>query len=152
MNIRNATADDAAAIAEFVSTLATKHIGPSLGDGGLGVLLESMNEAETRQRMIDGWPHTCAFRGDRIVGLVVVKPPTHLYHLFVTTELQGTGIGRKLLGVADQWSDATSSESIRTVNSSLNTVAIYNRFGFEADGPMVDTNGVRYQPMVRKPG
>ena len=136
MNTRNATTADAAAIAAFVSNLASEHIASSLGDGGLDTLLASMTANATQQRLVDGWPHICAFDGDDLSGVVVVKPPTHLYHLFVRSDLHRTGIGRKLLSIADDWSVRTSGVRLATVNSSLNAVTIYNRFGFESHGPI----------------
>ena len=51
MNTRDATTKDAAAIAAFVSDLATEHIADSLDDGGLDILLASMNADSTRQRI-----------------------------------------------------------------------------------------------------
>ena len=87
VNTRDATTKDAAAIAAFVSDLATEHIADTLDDGGLDILLASMNADSTRQRIVDGWPHICALDSETIAGLVVIKPPTHLYHLFVRTDL-----------------------------------------------------------------
>ena len=150
MHTRNSTIADADVIAAFVSAIATEHIGLTLGQGGLSKLLASMNADATRQRIADGWPHIRAFEGDNLVGVVVVKPPTHLYHLFVRSDLHCTGIGTKLLALADEWSVDSTGVRLATVNSSINAVAIYNRFGFDAQGPVIDMDGVRYQPMVRK--
>ena len=150
LKIRHCTTDDAAAIATFVSRLATEHIACSLGDGGLDALLTSMTPSATRQRLVDGWPHMGAFDGNDLAGIVVVKPPTHLYHLFVRTDLQRTGLGRKLMMIADDWSLRTAGVPLATVNASLNTVVVYDRLEFASDGPIVDNDGVRYQPMVRR--
>ena len=150
MKTRNANVTDALAIADFVCELATEHIVPSLGEGGLRKLLDSMNASATKQRIVDLWPHICAFDGDELVGVVVTKPPNHLYHLFVRTDRQRTGIGRKLFAMADDWSRNASGKCLATVNSSLNAVQVYNQLGFDADGPVIDTEGVRYQPMVRR--
>ena len=150
MNIRNATQTDAASIAAFVSALAAEHIAPSLGDGGLDKLLASMDANATQQRIDDGWPHMCAFDGDDLVGVVVIKPPTHLYHLFVRSALHRTGIGTRLLATADEWSIGSTGTCLATVNSSLNAIDIYKRLGFDLQGPVTDTGGVRCQPMVRQ--
>jgi len=150
LNTRNALTTDAAAIASFVCNLATEHIASSLTQGGLDKLLDSMSADATLQRIADGWPHICAFDGNDLVGVVVVKPPSHLYHLFVRTDCQRSGIGKKLLALADDWSTSASGERLATVNSSLSAVRIYNRFGFDADGPGIETDGVRYQPMARR--
>lgn len=150
MNTRNADTTDAAAISDFVCKIAIEHIAPSLTEAGLEKLLDSMSANSTRQRIDDGWPHICAFDGDALLGVVVVKPPTHLYHLFVRTDSQKSGIGKKLFLMADDWSTSVSGEPLATVNSSLNAIHIYNRLGFDSDGPIIDTDGVRYQPMARQ--
>ena len=150
MNTRHATIADAAAIADFVSKLAAEHIAPSLTKGGVDKLLTSLNADATQQRIAAGWPHICAIDGDDLVGVVVVKPPTHLYHLFVRTDLQRTGIGRQLFEIAEEWTKKATDDCLATVNSSLNAIPVYTRFAFEADGPVIDTDGVRYQPMVRQ--
>ena len=149
MDIRNATKNDAAEISAFVSAIAAEHIASSLGDGGLNKLLGSMNVVATRLRIEDGWPHICAFDGDNIAGIVVVKPPAHLYHLFVRSDLQRTGIGKMLLELADDWSVDSNGMRLATVNSSLNAVHIYKRLGFDTHGPVIDTDGVRHQSMER---
>ena len=150
MITRNANLNDAIAIATLVSELSTEHIASSLGDGGLANMLESMNASATTKRIEDGWPHICTFDGDDLVGVVVVKPPAHLYHLFVRTELHRTGIGTKLLRMADDWSVHSTGDRLATVNSSLNVVQFYERFGFDSQGPINDTRGVRCQPMRRQ--
>ena len=82
------------AVADFVCEHATRHCASSLGGDGIDSLLARVSTDATRQRIVDGWPHVCAFDGDVIAGVIVIKPPTHLHHLFVATDLQRTGIGR----------------------------------------------------------
>ncbi len=88
-------------------------------------------------------------RADPFV-VAAIKPPTHLYHLFVRTDQQRTGIGTKLLKIVDAWCVDSFGTPIVTVNSSLNAVEAYRRFGFNTDGPIIEIDGVRHQPMVRR--
>jgi GNAT superfamily N-acetyltransferase len=148
--IRDANPSDAGAVSALVSSLARQHIADSLGDGGLEFLLSSMDVISTLQRLADGWPHLIAVNGEELLAALVVKPPTHLYHLFVRSDLRRTGIGSKLFSVADARVFRSTGGPLATVNSSLNAVAAYQRFGFVVDGAVVDRNGVRFQPMVRK--
>lgn len=150
MNIRDANKTDAPAIADLVCKLSIEHIATSLGDGGLEKLLSSMSTNATEKRIADGWPHLCALDGDKLVGIVVVKPPTHLYHLFVHTDYQRSGIGKNLFTIADDWSTSASGERLATVNSSLNAIKIYECIGFDSNGPIIDSDGVKYQPMTRR--
>jgi GNAT superfamily N-acetyltransferase len=149
VDIRDATASDAIGISALVSSLAREHIASSLGDGGLETLLASMDAESTRQRIADGWLHLVAFKCDQLCAVIVVKPPQHLYHLFVRSDLHRTGLATKLLDAADARVRRTTGSPIATVNSSLNAVAAYERFGFELDGDVADAHGVPFQPMRR---
>ena len=147
--IRVADLSDAPEISRFVSDLASIYIGPTLGMGGLDKLLDSMNLESTITRMNDGYPHWAAVDQGAIVGVVAVKPPCHLYHLFVGSDHQRKGIGRLLVNQAFQSiSDGFGDVEI-TVNASLNAVEVYRRFGFVATSAPQDEGGVRFLPMRR---
>ena len=150
MDIRDATSTEASAIATFVSAISSEHIAISLGTGGLKKLLDSMDAYATQQRIDEGWPHICAFEDGDLAAIVVVKPPNHLYHLFVRSDLQRTGIGKTMVGLADAWSIKMNGTRLATVNASLNAVRYYECLGFDISGPSLDTDGVRYQPMIRQ--
>lgn len=149
IEIRFAKRNEAEKIAQFVSAVANQHIGPELSDDGLQTLLESMNPTATQERMDEGWPHFLALDRTSIAGVVVIKPPTHLYHFFVRTDLQRQGIGTKLLVAADDWSLQQHTRKLATVNASQNAIPVYHRFGFRTDGEVTEKDGVRYQPMIR---
>lgn len=149
MDIRDAALSDAPEISRLVSKLASTHVGPTLGVGGVEKLLESMDVESTIKRMAEGYPHWVAVDGDAIVGVAVVQPPSHIHHLFVRADRQRSGIGRLLLNEALQFiSDNTSAAKI-TVNSSLNAVDVYRRFGFSSKVDPVEVGGVRFLPMCQ---
>ena len=149
MDIRHADLLDASKISLFVSELASRHIGPTLGLGGTDKLLASMDRESTITRMTDGYPHWVALDGDALVGVAVVKPPSHIYHLFVRSDQQRNGIGRLLLNEALRFISEDPNAGTITVNSSLNAVGAYRRFGFEDSAEAVDDGGVRYVPMAK---
>jgi ribosomal protein S18 acetylase RimI-like enzyme len=150
MEIRLAEKSEAEAISRFVSDLTVTHIGPTLQVGGLGNLLKSMDIDSTITRITDGFPHWVALEDGAIVRIAVVKLPSHIYHLFVRSERQRTGIGRRLMDEALWFISETYGRATVTVNSSLNAVDAYRRFGFrEAGDEVVDGAGVRFQPMSR---
>ena len=147
--IRAADLSDAAEISRIVSDLATIYIGPTLGAGGLDKLLDSMNLESTIKRMNEGYPHWAAVEQGAIVGVVAVKPPCHLYHLFVGSDQQRKGIGRLLFNRAFQFVSDFSGDVEITVNASLNAVEVYRRFGFVETSATQDEGGVRFLPMRR---
>ncbi len=147
---RDATIDDAISISQFVTGLAKEHIASSLEPAGVAKLLAGMDPDSTLARIREGWLHLLQFAGNDLVGVVVVRPPTHLYHLFVKTAAQRSGIGRSLFHAADEWTMRQSGSPILTVNSSINATGAYHRLGFETAGPELERDGVRFQPMVRQ--
>jgi predicted GNAT family N-acyltransferase len=109
-----------------------------------------MDVESTITRMTDGFPHWVVLEGGAIVGIAVVKPPSHIYHLFVRSDRQRSGIGRRLMNEALWFIVDSSGRATVTVNSSLNAVDAYRKFGFlKAGDEVVDGAGVRFQPMSR---
>jgi len=150
MKIRLAEKSEAEAISRFVSELAVTHIGATLQVEGLENLLRSMDVDSTITRMTDGFPHWVALEGGAIAGIAVVKPPSHIYHLFVRSDRQRSGIGRRLMNEALWFISDRCGRATVTVNSSLNAVDAYRKFGFRNAGDeVVDGAGVRFQPMSR---
>jgi GNAT superfamily N-acetyltransferase len=150
MKICLAEKSEAEAISRFVSELAVTHIGSTLQVGGLENLLRSMDVESTITRMTDGFPHWVVLEGGAIVGIAVVKPPSHIYHLFVRSDRQRSGIGRRLMNEALWFIVDSSGRATVTVNSSLNAVDAYRKFGFRNAGMRwFDGAGVRFQPMSR---
>ncbi|MGC1320835.1 MAG: GNAT family N-acetyltransferase [Candidatus Udaeobacter sp.] len=147
MKIRLAEKSEAEAISRFVSELTVTHIGPTLPVEGLEHLLRDMDEESTMTRMTEGFPYWVALGGGAIVGVAAVKPPSHIYHLFVRSDRQRSGIGRRLMNEALRFISDSGRATV-TVNSSLNAVDAYRRFGFRNAGNEVfDGSGVRFQPM-----
>ena len=150
MKVHLAEESEAESISRFVSELAVTHIGSTLPVGGLKNLLRSMDVDSTLRRMTDGFPHWVALEDNAIVGIAVVKPPSHIYHLFVRSDRQRSGIGRRLMNEALWFISDRCGRATVTVNSSLNAVDAYRRFGFRNSGDqVVDDAGVRFQPMSR---
>ena len=148
MKIHLAEKSEAEVISRFVSEIALTHIGSTLRVGGLENLLKSMDIESTMTRMTTGFPHWVALEDGAIVGIAVVKPPSHIYHLFVRSDRQRTGIGRRLINEALWFISDRCGRATVTVNSSVNAVDAYRRFGFrDAGDDVVDDAGVRFQPM-----
>ncbi len=91
-----------------------------------------------------------ALEDGAMVGVAAVKPPSHIYHLFVRSDRQRNGIGRRLMNEALRFISDRCGKATVTVNSSLNAVHAYHRFGFRNAGNEVfDVSGVRFQPMAQ---
>jgi len=151
MLIRSATLEDARAISELVTTSAREHIASSLSASGLRHLVSEMTTQQQAHRIRNGYQYFVAFESARLVGTAAIRPPAHLYYLFVDTQYQRRGIGRQLWNHARDWIATSTDNGLITVNSSLNSIAVYEHLGFVVTGPPEDNHGVRYQSMRWSP-
>jgi GNAT superfamily N-acetyltransferase len=146
--IRSATVEDAPAISALVTASVREHIAPSLSDDGLSHLLSEMTTENQSKRIRSGYQFFVALESDTLIGTAAIRPPSHLYYLFVDTQHQRRGIGRQLWNHARDWITCSDDHGPITVNSSLNAIAVYESFGFAILGPPEENHGVRYQPML----
>jgi len=76
-----------------------------------------------------------------LAGFIAIRPPSHLFHLFVAQPFQRRGVARAL------WDHARGDAVAFTVNSSPYAIPAYEAMGFRCDGPLACHNGVTFQPM-----
>jgi len=83
-----------------------------------------------------------------LVGFAALRSGNYLTHLFVSSSLQGAGLGRDLLSYLLHQTEANEI----SLRSSVNAVGFYRRNGFEVTGEESEFNGIRFVPMslVRK--
>jgi ribosomal protein S18 acetylase RimI-like enzyme len=93
------------------------------------------------------YSYLVAHIAEKLVGVLGIRDHQHLYHLFVAESVQRQGIARALWTYAKTEIMAKTSEVEITVNSSLNAIGVYERFGFTAVGPRVDINGISFVQM-----
>ncbi len=127
ITLREAVADDAAAIGALVRGLTSRWIAPDCSEEGIARLMDSMSEANVRARLLEGHRHIVAQRAGRIVGVAALRLPSHLYYLFVAEEAQRRGVARRLWDAVRVHADPTAPV---TVNASRHAVPVYARLGF----------------------
>jgi N-acetylglutamate synthase-like GNAT family acetyltransferase len=133
LTIRPASTNDATAISELVSQSARQFITPEFNQQGANTMLNSLVPQAFLENMTTGFCYWIAEQDGKLVGVIGLKPPNHLFHLFVTAPVHGQGIGRKLWRtlVADlgkQFSDKPGFEV--TVNASRYAIPFYRQLGF----------------------
>lgn len=147
MQIRSATEADAGRISGLIRSLS----GPfMLSPDGSGAerFLESISEQAIRGYILaTNFSYLVAEFEGELAGVVALRDNSHLYHLFVAPAHQGKGLGRSLWSVVRQAALQSGNSGRFTVNSSLNAVPVYARFGFVPTGPKVETHGVAFVPM-----
>lgn len=145
--IRLATIDDAECISVLVSSVTRTFIVPDLPPEGRQRLLASMTPAAIRQYIAAGYRYHLARVQGRTVGAVATRDDRHLYHLFVDAAWQGRGLGRRLWREASAACMRAGNPGEFTVNSSLNALPVYEKFGFVRESEPVEQGGVIAVPM-----
>lgn len=151
IRLRRATAADAAALAAIVQPLITPWLVP---DGHVGATARMQREhsaAAIAAHVAEGWPYWLAARHDadgeaELLGYIALKPPAHLFNLYVRADWHGRGVGRALWQVLRQHVQHAGSPAI-TVNASLRAQAVYQNWGFAPAGEPQCHVGLWFQPM-----
>ncbi len=145
--IREAGLDDANEIGKLMCTLAKKFITAEFSSQAREHFLSSNNGKSVEQNMRSGFSYLVATCSKRLVGVVGVKDNSHLYHLFVAEHYQGMGLARRLWEKAMDECKHLGNRGTFTVNSSNNAIGLYEKLGFARTGPMVEKDGVFFNPM-----
>ena len=147
MEIRRATAEDAEAISQLIKGVAHYFTLDPQGHGA-EAFLQSVEPAAIQDYVTS--PNFSYFVGigrGQLAGVVAVRDNSHLYHLFVGQKFQGQGLSRQLWQHAKAVAISAGNLASFTVNSTRYAVPVYERFGFKATGPCVETKGIAYVPM-----
>jgi GNAT superfamily N-acetyltransferase len=142
--LRRATALDAPAAAALVLALSPPFFVEPDGAGAEAFLASI---SETRQALfMRDYRYLVAEVAGELVGVAALRPPCHLFHLFVAQRWQGQGLGQRLFDALLQGSDTALP---LTVNASLPAIGFYRRQGFELEGEVQSRDGIRFQAMRR---
>ena len=143
MDIQKVDMADLELVKHFVSQVSEVDVLPHLNDQGKAeykarVLPDIVTTFDTTRfqtlKVVDS---------GEIVGFAALRDGNYLTHLFVSKSMQGQGIGKRLLSVLLDTTDATEI----SLRSSVNAVGFYESYGFEATGSEADFNGIRFVPM-----
>ena len=143
MDIQKVDMADLELVKHFVSQVSEVDVLPHLNDQGKAeykarVLPDIVTTFDTTRfqtlKVVDS---------GEIVGFAALRDGNYLTHLFVSKSMQGQGIGKRLLSVLLDTTDAIEI----SLRSSVNAVGFYESYGFEATGSEADFNGIRFVPM-----
>lgn len=147
MRVRSATEADARRVSSLIHCLSKPFM---LSPDGTGaeLFLESISEQAIHGYIAGNrFLYLVSEVEDQLVAVAALRDNSHLYHLFVAPAYQGKGLGRRLWLLVKDAGLRAGNTGRFTVNSSLNAVAVYERFGFVATGPRVEKHGVAFVPM-----
>lgn len=146
-SIRPASVADAEAISRLVMTRAADVM--STPDAFVpSWFLDSLRPPATTQRLRSpSFRYFVAEDADGLAAVVALRERTHLYHLFVRTDLQRRGLARAI------WTHARAAAGVDsfTVNAAPNAVTMYRRLGFASSGVELNVDGLVHVPMTLAP-
>lgn len=146
--IRLAEPADALSMSDVIERQLRKHVLRGVGREGAQAVLNGATPQALQQNIAAGFQYHVLAAGSDVYGVVGMKPPCHLHHLFVADVMQRQGWGRKLWNMArDGVCLQHSVPPVFTVNASLNSVPFYRALGFDFTGDEQERDGLRVQPM-----
>ena len=147
MTIQPAEIEDYAVIANMLHALALKFIVPGMTTEAAATFLRGNDEGALLAYRDAGHVTSVAVIDDQIAGFIAIRPPSHVFHLFVAEKWQRRGVARALWEHVLEHAAAAGIGSF-TVNASPYAVPAYLALGFQCDGPLACRASVSFQPMI----
>lgn len=147
MKFDHATIADAPRISALIRELSRSFLASPSGEGAEPFLAAISEAAIQRYVSASNFSYYVAEAHGRLAGVVALRDNSHLFHLFVAGPFQGRGLGGTLWNMVKSEAIQRGNPGRFTVNSSLDALRVYEKFGFVASGPVVQAHGVSYQPM-----
>ena len=146
--IRSAADSDFPGMAHLLRTLATTFIVPGMPPEAAATFLRENDQPALLAYRAAGHVTRVADIDGALAGFISIRPPHHLFHLFVAERWHRRGVARALWDAARA---QAAPGAAFTVNASPYAVPAYAALGFRCDGPPQCRNGVPYQPMFWHP-
>lgn len=147
MKVERADIADAPRISALIRQLSEPFL-LSLSGEGAEQFFAAISESAIRGYIsASNFDYFVAQQDNRLAGVIALRDNSHLFHLFVAEQFQGQGLGTQLWQMIKAKAIQSRNPSKFTVNASLNAVPVYEKFGFMVSGPIVQANGVAFQPM-----
>lgn len=146
--ISHATIQDIDHIISFIRTVYDVAVAPHYSQQGNKEFYRYLDTKSMLERM--GGNHWILKAIDQtdLLGIIEIRDNSHLAMLFVKTNKQQQGIGRKLLSSAIEIiKESNPKQKTLTVHSSPNSVSAYEKMGFESLGNEQVVNGLRFTTM-----
>ena len=150
MKIQAASLADAEEISALIIELSEPfYVSPSR-TGAEPFLASVSAEAQRSYLSASNFSYYVARSQGRIAGVIALRDNSHLFHLFVAKSCQGMRLSSQLWSLVKSKARQAGNPGEFTVNSSLNAVAVYEKFGFVPRGETQKMHGIAFQPMHLK--
>ena len=143
--LRDGCPADLPAVSRFVLAVCERDVFEHFDEAGRDTLREIYGLESLRNQLKTGGPLVIAESGNELVGAAAMRPPAHVYLLYVLGSRRRQGLGRRLM--QRLVSRCQEAEHI-TLNAHLEAVPFYESLGFRADGPRQTEKGLQFLPMA----
>ena len=134
---------------DLVAAVFNEFVGCHYPPEGVREFLSYIQPNLLRERFLSNHFTLVAAHGAAVVGVIEVREGSHICLFFVDARLHGQGIGRGLFERALAMCRENRPDcAVIDVNSSPNSVGVYERLGFHATGPEKTINGITFIPMA----
>ncbi len=147
MKVARAAIADAPGISALIRELSKPFLVSPCGEGAAPFFAAISPTAIQGYVSAGNFVYLTAKRGELLADVVALRDNSHLFHLFVAEPFQGQGLGHQLWHMVKAAAIQSGNPGKFTVNASLNALSMYEKFGFVANGSVVQTHGIAFQPM-----
>lgn len=142
IKIRSSNPDDAKTISDLA--LSLQNYFSVLSPSEAAAFFLTLSPEATKERLkSDNFSYYIAENKNTLCGVVGLRDASHIYHLFVTEQMHGKGVGRVLYNHIK----TLTNQKYLTVNSSRYAVPFYKKLGFFATNDEQIKDGLIYLPM-----
>jgi ribosomal protein S18 acetylase RimI-like enzyme len=136
------------AVCRLIEDSFNEFIAPDYTEAGVKEFFRYANPQSLKERSQQNHFILVAFDADRLSGVIEMRENSHLSLLFVKTEYQNLGIGKKLLELSlELCRKANPHLDHISVHSSPYAVKVYEKLGFTSTGVQQEVNGIKFTPM-----
>ena len=136
------------AVCCLIKDCFNEFVAPDYNEAGVKEFFKYANPNSLKDRSQKNHSVLVASDADTLVGVIEMRENDHISLLFVKTEYQRQGIGKKLLELSLGLCRKTNHHLDHIdVISSPYAVKIYKKLGFTVTGVQQEVNGIRFTPM-----
>jgi GNAT superfamily N-acetyltransferase len=152
MRIEAASVADAEEISALIVELSEPFYTSPSREGAEPFLASVTTEAVRGYLSADNFSYYVAWSNSKIAGVIALRDSSHLFHLFVAKPFQGKRLASQLWSIVKSEASQAGNPGEFTVNSSLNAMPVYEKFGFVRQGEVQSMHGICFQPMRLRSG
>jgi N-acetylglutamate synthase-like GNAT family acetyltransferase len=134
---------------ELILRVFHKHVAPEYSEKGIERFVSKISSRKLRELREGEHSFVIVARDEgKLIGMLALRGENHVSLIFIDSNYQGRGVGRKLVEKAIAICTGRNPEiSTITVCSSPNSGKFYEEIGFRATDQELADNGLRYTPM-----